>query len=231
MNLFDLVSQAQQGQAIANIGARVGLDPTQAEAAVRALLPALSAGLKHNSASEGGLRSLIAALGSGRHVDYAEGPDALTRPDVTQEGNGILGHILGSKEVSRKVAAHAEANTGISAAILRKMLPLLAPVVMGALAKQVLGSRLGRNIGKVLGGGLLARLFGSRLLRLIGVGFLGKILLNGLKAGAWAVLRRFLRGRGFASARSGSDFFGSLLDADGDGQILDDLLRMATSRR
>lgn len=231
MNLFDIVSQAQGGRAIENIGAQVGLDPKQAEQAARALLPSLSAGLKQSTNDEVGLRGLLDALGSGNHVSYAETPGALSGDDTLQDGNGILGHIFGSKDVSRKVAARAEANTGISGAILRRMLPLLATVVMGSLAKRVLGTGLGRAVGKILSGGLLGRIFGSRLLRMIGVGFLGKILLNGIKAGTWTVLRRFLRGRGLASSRSGSDFFGDLLDADGDGQVLDDLLEMATSRR
>ena len=230
MNLFDLVSQAQGGRALEQIGAQLGLDPTEAEKAARALLPALSAGLKRNTGNEEGLHSLLQALQGGRHVPYADSPDRLSDPATRDEGNGILGHIFGSKEVSRKVAARAEASTGISAAILRRMLPLLATVVMGSLAKRLLGTRLGRSLGKVLGGGLLARLLGSRLLRMVGVGFIGKILLNGIKAGAWTLLRRFLRGRGLASSRSGSDFFGSLLDADGDGQVLDDLLDLATAR-
>jgi hypothetical protein len=47
------------------------------------------------------------------------------------DGNGILGHILGSKDVSRQVAAQASARTGIGADVLKKMLPLVATLAMG----------------------------------------------------------------------------------------------------
>ena len=42
------------------------------------------------------------------------------------DGNGILGHIFGSKDVSRQVAARAAQSSGVAPDILAKMLPLVA---------------------------------------------------------------------------------------------------------
>ena len=43
----------------------------------------------------------------------------------------ILGHPLGSKDVSRQVASRAAAQTGLSADVLKRMLPLAATLMMG----------------------------------------------------------------------------------------------------
>ena len=56
----------------------------------------------------------------------------------------------GSKEVSRQVASHASQQTGVSSDILKKMLPVVATMVMGGLSKQ-----------SNTGGGALAGLLGG----------------------------------------------------------------------
>ena len=55
------------------------------------------------------------------------------------EGNGILGHLFGSKEVSRAVAAQAEQATGIGQEIFKQMLPVIASTLMGGMFKQSTG--------------------------------------------------------------------------------------------
>ena len=52
------------------------------------------------------------------------------------EGNGILGHLFGSKELSRAVAAQAAQATGIGQEMLKQMLPVIASMIMGGLFKQ-----------------------------------------------------------------------------------------------
>ena len=43
---------------------------------------------------------------------------------------------MGSKDVSRQVARDAAARTGIGEGVLKKMLPVVAAMAMGALSKQ-----------------------------------------------------------------------------------------------
>jgi hypothetical protein len=106
-------------------------------------MPALAAGLSRNAAQPGGLEGLIGALAGGAHERYLDDPSAMTGTGAVRDGNGILGHILGSKDVSRQVAARASAQTGIGADVLKQMLPLVATLAMGALAKQTAGARAG----------------------------------------------------------------------------------------
>ena len=108
-----------------------------------------------------------------------------------RSANDVLGQIFGSKDVSRAVAQNAASNTGLDPSLLKRMLPLLAMVVTGYLAKQhgsaaqaaPTGGGLGRILGSLLGGG--------------------------------------------SSAQSSAAGLGSLLDANNDGNPLDDILRTA----
>jgi hypothetical protein len=69
------------------------------------------------------------------------------------DGNNILGHLLGSKDASRNVAAQAADVTGIDASIIKKALPMIAGLAMGALSKNSnAGQSPGDSVGDLLGG-------------------------------------------------------------------------------
>jgi hypothetical protein len=136
MNILDAIVNAQDGAAVQQVASQVGLAPDQATAALSALMPALAGGFQRNIQSPGGLDSLMAALSSGNHGQYIDNPASLAAPSAMTDGNGILGHLLGSKDASREVASRAAAQTGLSADILKRMLPLAATLMMGAFSKQ-----------------------------------------------------------------------------------------------
>ena len=136
MSLMDALMSAGGGSAVGQLGNKFGLDENQTMAALQQLLPALGGGLQRNVSAEGGLENLLGALSSGNHGQYLDNPDLLDGDEATEEGNGILGHLLGSKDVSREVAANASAQTGIGADVLKQMLPLVATMVMGSLSKR-----------------------------------------------------------------------------------------------
>jgi hypothetical protein len=87
-----------------------------------------------------GLEGLLSALGNGQHQRYIDDPNVLARPDTTADGNGILGHIFGSKEVSRQVADRAATQTGIGSGVLKAMLPVVAAMAMGTMSKRMAAS-------------------------------------------------------------------------------------------
>ena len=136
MNILDAIVNAQDGAAVQQLGSQVGLAPEQASTALSALMPALAGGFQRNIQSQGGLESLMAALSSGNHGQYIDNPTSLAAPSAVADGNGILGHLLGSKDASREVASRAAAQTGLSADVLKRMLPLAATLMMGAFSKQ-----------------------------------------------------------------------------------------------
>jgi hypothetical protein len=153
MNILEAIVNAQDGAAVRQLGSQLGLGPDQTTAALSALVPALAAGMQRNIKTEGGLDSLISALSSGRHGQYIENPTSLGDQSAVTNGNGILGHLLGSKDVSREVASRAAGQTGVSADVLKRMLPLAATLMMGALSKQSnSATSLGAGLGSSGGG-------------------------------------------------------------------------------
>lgn len=158
MNILDAIINAQGGAAVQQLGSQVGLGQAQTTAALGALVPALAAGFQRNMQGQGGLESLFAALASGNHAKYVDDPGALGHQQAITDGNGILGHVLGSKDVSRDVAARAAAQTGLSADVLKKLLPLAAAMMMGTFSKQsASSSSLPTGFGNA-GGGLMSML-------------------------------------------------------------------------
>ena len=140
MNMLDAILGAQGGNAAQQLGQQFGLNESQVSSALSALVPAVAAGFQQNMSSPQGLEGLLSALGGGQHQRYINEPHALGQADTMADGNGILGHIFGSKDVSRQVASRAAAQTGIGESVLKGMLPVVAAMAMGAMSKQVAAS-------------------------------------------------------------------------------------------
>jgi hypothetical protein len=136
MDLLNMLLNQGGGQAVSQLASNFGLQESQVASALSNLVPALGQGLARNASTEGGLDSLLGALTGGQHQRYLEDPSILNQEDSISDGNGILGHILGSKDASRQVAQQASERTGIGADILKKMLPMVATLAMGALSRQ-----------------------------------------------------------------------------------------------
>ena len=183
MNLLDMLTSAQGGGAMRELGQQFDLDQTQTQQAVKQLLPAISGGLRRNTESQGGLQSLLSALQGGRHERYLDEPGQAFKPESVEDGNAILGHLFGSKEVSRDVARKAAEQSGVGEGILKSMLPVVAAMAMGSLGKQT------------------------------------------REPGMQQMLAGLTQGQGDAAGGLGA--FASLLDADGDGSITDDIMGLA----
>lgn len=140
LSLYDMMMQAQSGKAVEAMAKQFGLAQEQAAKAVAALMPAFSEGFKRNAATPYDFAAFMQALTSGEHAKYFEDLGKAFTPQGMAEGNGILGHIFGSKEVSRAIAAQAEQMTGIGQEIYKQMLPVMASALMGGLFKQSLGA-------------------------------------------------------------------------------------------
>lgn len=152
MNILDSILAAQDGRAVNQMSQQLGLGQDQTMSVLAALVPALAGGFQRNMQSQGGLDALMGALSGGQHAQYLDNPASLANAAV--DGNGILGHILGSKDVSRQVAARAASQTGIDPGILKQALPLVAAMMMGAMARQ--GGGTSRAAAPAMpGGGLM----------------------------------------------------------------------------
>jgi hypothetical protein len=130
MNILDAILNHQDGAAVQQLAQQFGLDNDQAASAISALVPQLAAGVQRNIQQPGGLDSLLGALTGGGHDQVLNDPSLLGQAASFDSGNGILGHLLGSRDVSRQVASSAASQTGLSSDVLKQMLPLVATLVM-----------------------------------------------------------------------------------------------------
>ena len=173
MNITDLLFDKSNSDAISEFGKNFGVNDSQAKDAISSLAKSLSRGLGQNTQNERGMGGLFDALNSGNHSRYVDDPSILGRKETTNEGNDILGHIFGNKDVSRHVAKRASKETGLSGSLLKKMLPVVASMVMGALGKKMLG---GGGRSRQESTGFLTKLFdkdhdGSMIDDVLGMAF------------------------------------------------------------
>ena len=157
MDLMDLLSAAGGNNSLGKIAGSLGIGKSQTSDLVSALAPALTRAVQKNTASDDGLAGLKAALASGNHQRYIDDPSQLAQESARVDGNNILGHLFGSKDVSRNVAAQAAEQTGISAGLIKKALPLIAGLAMGAMSKK---TSAGRDLDTTSAGGGLGPLAG-----------------------------------------------------------------------
>ena len=190
-----LMEMLGQAGGIESIARELGVGREQASSGAAALLPAILGGFKKRAQSEPAglehLAGMLGGLGGGGLMDEVLSPRATN----VSPGNDILGQIFGSKDVSRTVAQNASARTGLDPAVLKRMLPILAMLVAGYMAR---GNR-GATAGAPQSGG----------------GDLGDVLGGALRGG---------RADGTPGGAGG---LASMLDLDGDGNPLDDILGMA----
>lgn len=155
MNLLDLLDSVGGQKSLGSLASNLGLDTAKTNGLVSALAPALMGALQKETSSQDGLSGLKNALQSGKHQAYVNNPASMSSPETVQDGNNILGHILGSKDVSRNVAAQAAVSTGIDVSLIKKALPFIASLAMGAMSKSSDAGKSLDNSASDLFGGLM----------------------------------------------------------------------------
>jgi hypothetical protein len=132
--LQDIIGQIPMGQ----IAGLLGTDESTARAAVEAAVPTLLAGMHNNAQAPDGAASLESALG--QHQDgLMDGGIDVAQVD-TADGEKIVDHVFGGQqdEVASQLAGTGQLG-GAGSDLLRKLLPILAPIVMSYLARKLLG--------------------------------------------------------------------------------------------
>lgn len=147
---LDFLARTLGAEGIGAIAKNLGARPEQIEAALSVILPRLAQGMERNTLSRGGLADLVKAIGDGHHEAYLGRPDLIGSDAMRADGDAILAHVLGSNESARSLAQRAAATSGLSETIMRQLLPIVAAMLMGALAKATKGG-LGDILSKIPG--------------------------------------------------------------------------------
>lgn len=229
--LFEQLSQHVNADTVGEIARQIGATPGQTQAAVSAALPMLLGALARNSASPQGAAGILGALdrdhdgslldnlggllsglgggsqsggGGGGGLSDMGGMGGIlggllgggsSGGGMMEMGGAILGHVFGGKQGN--VAASLGKSTGLQSGQILQILAMLAPIVMGVLGRQH------RQQGGFDQGGL------------------ADILGGAFQKSATAAPPNVA-----ASSGGGiGDLLNSVLDADHDGSVMDDLLQ------
>ncbi|PID65542.1 MAG: hypothetical protein CR975_06675 [Gammaproteobacteria bacterium] len=143
-----LIGQQNQSN-ISDMMEKFGLDENQARQAIGTLLPSVTQGIQKQAQSQN--EGILSQLANAQQQRYLDDDKAhLYDDDAVSEGNDILGQILGSKDVSRQLAGRAAQQTGLDTGILKKMLPMVASMAMGAIGKQANAQGVANNQGGLM---------------------------------------------------------------------------------
>jgi hypothetical protein len=182
-SLIEMITQQlSDDRRVNQLSGQLGADQATTKDALGAALPLLMGALARNSGNQSGAESLNRALDKhdGGILDNLDG--FLEAPDV-DDGNGILRHMLGNRRAN--VEAGVSKASGLDLSMVTKLLPMLAPVVLGALGRQKRQNNLNAE-------GLASMLGTER--------------------------------QQMEQANPAMGMLQGLLDQDGDGQIVDDIL-------
>ncbi|PNG26679.1 DUF937 domain-containing protein [Methylocella silvestris] len=148
-NLYEILQNAQGGQAVDNLAKQFNISPEQADAAVKALMPDMSAAFLKQSAQPAAFSSILGALGDTQHMAAFANPSAALSGETMQKGSEVLTQLFGSPQQRTEVAQNAAAFAGLPPALIQQMLPVIASMVMGGLSKSLANQGLGGLFGQL----------------------------------------------------------------------------------
>jgi hypothetical protein len=196
---MNLLQQAQGGQGLSQLASQFGIDEAQAGKLSEMLAPTIGQAAKQKAQS-GGLQDLLGAFQGESQGALYDDATAAAAPEGQAQGMAFLENLMGGQEAPKELAAEAANQTGIDMATIMKFLPAIAGMLQGGMQKQMPDSSIQGMLGQ-LGGGADT-----------GGGLMGMV--GGLLGG------------GKAQAGGGMDLgaLTQMLDADGDGSPLNDVL-------
>lgn len=148
-------------QLISGVAGQTGQSEDKTAGVLSMALPLLMGAMKRNTSTPGGAQGLMNALSSKHDGSILDNLGGLFSGGVDQnvmdDGAGILGHILGSKQPQVENALSTK--SGLDAGSISQILKVAAPILLGFLGKQTrqqnVSSPDGLNglLGGLMGGG------------------------------------------------------------------------------
>ena len=136
-DLMSMLSQALGGGTVSQIARQIGTDESQASTAINAALPILLGALDRNTDQPGGAEALFGALTRDHDGGLLDDIGGFLGGSLggakAAAGTAILGHILGRKQ--RSVETGLSRASGLDLGMIVKLLPILAPIVMGVIGR------------------------------------------------------------------------------------------------
>ncbi|MEM6662198.1 MAG: DUF937 domain-containing protein [Pseudomonadota bacterium] len=200
MSLMNILKQAGGGQGLGQLASKFGMDESQAGGLAELLAPAIGSAAKKRAES-GGLEALLGQLKGEAQGGLFDDGEAAAAPEAQEQGQNFLDQILGSREASGELAQAAAERSGVDAGTVGQFMPALAAMLQGGMQKQtpdtsIQGLMTGLSGGTSnQGGGIMSMLSGMMSTQ------------KKDEAGGLDI-----------------SMITNMLDADGDGSVLDDIL-------
>lgn len=188
--ILDLLNSPTGKSIVSGVAAQTNQPESKTQDVLMMAMPVLMQAMRRNAETPQGADGLLSALNGGKHdgsiLDnlgslFGGGVDE----NVTNDGNKILGHVLGNKRSNVQNALSKQ--SGMDAGTIAQILKVAAPILMGMLGNQAKQ----QNVND--------------------------------KSGLEGMLGGLLKGN---SQQNEQSFLESILDADGDGSIMDDVAGM-----
>lgn len=142
-SMLEEIAGALGGDTLGQLAGVLGADNDAVSKGVAAALPALIGGLARNARQPEGAAALNKALGADHNGSILDslgdifGGSAWAQQQADRQGQRILGHVFGQSRP--RVEQQVQAASGLNSSMVTKLLPLLAPVVLGYLGKRLSG--------------------------------------------------------------------------------------------
>jgi hypothetical protein len=154
---------------VQDIASKLGVDEGEVTSAIHTLVPALVGGVQHNvQADDIDSSKLESAVTTQAASGLLDGGVSVDQVDQ-HEGDKIVANIFGGND-SNQVASALAGGGGGNSDLIKKLLPILAPIVLAYIGKQLTnrggaaapaqpqaqasgGGGLGDVLGSILGGG------------------------------------------------------------------------------
>jgi len=142
-SMLEELAGALGGDTLGQLAGVLGADNDAVGKGVAAALPALLGGLARNSRQPEGASALSNALGNKHDGSILDslgsifGGSQWAQQQANRDGENILGHVFGQSRP--RVEQQVQAASGLNASMVSRLLPLLAPIVLGYLGKKMAG--------------------------------------------------------------------------------------------
>jgi len=187
--ILDLLNSDLGKTIVSGVAGQTGQDETKTSGLLTMALPVLMKAMERNASTPEGAEGLMGAITGKHNGGILDNLESLFGGDdneqVTQDGDKILGHVLGNKRGGIEHVLGQKA--GMDSGSVDSILKVAAPILMGVVGKQAKQNNVSSSNDL---SGLLGSLLGGN------------------------------------SAKAEQSFLEKILDADGDGSIIDDVAGM-----
>jgi len=134
MNILNTILESGLDENIvATLANKTGIDASGVQSLITELAPKLLSGAKENLASDSDSSELINMISNTNLDSIKEHPADID----SQDNSNMLGQLFSSLDENEEdIANELSSKSGINASSISSLLPMIAPLIMGALNKQ-----------------------------------------------------------------------------------------------